>query len=168
MFSSLSDSAEWCACDGARYYDGSAGQPLFEFGSGLSYTRFALSCAQRGAQTKAATVSGAPAATGVVDCELRNVGEREGDEVVFAFHSAGRAIRAAAGYPVPLKSLVAFERVTLAAGKSAKVRFELGKEAFALTNAKGDKVGYSGKRTLIFSRGTGRDVRLAATRGQGK
>jgi hypothetical protein len=100
-------------------------------------------------------VSGAPAATGVVDCELRNVGEREGDEVVFAFHSAGRAIRAAAGYPVPLKSLVAFERVRLAKGAATTLTFDISEDMLMLVNATGDRTLVPGNRTLIFSNGAG-------------
>ena len=97
-------------------------------------------------------------------CLVRNTGAIAGDEVVMVYHAAGSAIRTEAGHAVPIKALVAFERVTLAAGETTKVLFELGQEAFALTNTRGDKVVYSGKRTLIFSRGTGKDVRLAATR----
>jgi len=43
-----------------------------------------------------------------VACEVTNTGQHEGDEVVMMFHAAGDAVRDAAIYPVPLKSLVNF------------------------------------------------------------
>lgn len=45
-------------------------------------------------------------------------GASAADEVLMAYHSVGPAIRAAAKHPVPIKELVAFERV---AGKNSKI-----------------------------------------------
>jgi hypothetical protein len=49
-------------------------------------------------------------------CTLTNTGTMAGDEVVMVFHSAGDTIRKLAAaavppHPVPLRSLVAFERM---------------------------------------------------------
>ena len=128
-----------------RYYTGT---PLFEFGTGLSLTSFELSCArdERSASALAA---------GTVVCELANVGDREGDEVVMAYHSAGDEIRAAADHPVPRKSLFDFERVTLASGGKTQLRFPITDDALKLVNGTGDRVLVPGNRTLIFSTGAG-------------
>jgi len=79
----------------------------------------------------------------------------EGDEVVTVFHVAGTAIRNSALHPVPLKSLVGFERVTLSAGESTSVDFTLEEDAFALTNQKGESVVYPGEREIVFSYANG-------------
>ncbi len=86
-----------------------------------------------------------------------------GDEVIQVYHSAGQEIRNYAnsrGHPVPIKSLVGFERVSLMPGQSEVVSFELGEEAFQLVNEIGARVAYPGERTLMFSRGTGNDLHI--------
>ena len=137
-----------------RYYNGAA---LFEFGQGLSYTTFALACA-----CKAKGCGGLMPVT--VACSVKNTGAVAGDEVVQVYHAAGDQIRAQAKHPVPKKALVAFERVTVAVGDTVAIEFELDAAAFALTGTEGDRVVYKGKRTLLFSRGTGKDVAIPVTR----
>ena len=92
----------------------------------------------------------------------------EGDEVVLAFHSASDAIRSAVAgsplpHPVPIKSLIGFERVTVAAGGSARVSFSFGVEELLLVNAEGDKTLYKGERFLIFSNGAGSKTNISIT-----
>jgi hypothetical protein len=131
-----------------RYYQGT---PLFAFGSGLSYTTFAHACAASGASN---------ATEHVFTCTVTNTGAREGDEVVLAYHKAGDAIRAKATHPVPLKQLVDFERVRLAAGAEATVSFSVPARRLALTNNDGDYALYAGEHSIIFSRGNGEDVEI--------
>jgi hypothetical protein len=64
----------------------------------------------------------------------------DGDEVVQVYHSAGSAIRSAAKHPVPLKSLVDFERVSVAKGSSATLKFSLPDNSLMLVNDAGDKI----------------------------
>eukprot|EP01052_Picozoa_sp_SAG31_P036178 SAG31_NODE_4476_length_3202_cov_3.425717_3_plen_103_part_00 len=42
----------------------------------------------------------------VFECKVENTGDRDGDEVVLVYHSAGSSIRALAQHPVPIMSLV--------------------------------------------------------------
>ena len=97
-----------------RYY---VGKPLFEFGTGLSYTTFSVTCAKKKASPNVdGTFLLVDVRWGVnVTCAVKNVGTREGDEVVMAFHSAGAGIRTAVAgrHPVPIKSLVGFQRTSL-------------------------------------------------------
>jgi beta-glucosidase len=90
-----------------RYF---SGKPLFAFGYGLSYTTFrydgiALSVPAAGADD---TVS--------VRVTLKNTGARAGDEVVQLYAHAVRP-----PVPMPLESLVGFQRVTLQAGEAREV-----------------------------------------------
>ncbi|HKC11433.1 MAG TPA: beta-glucosidase BglX [Vicinamibacteria bacterium] len=89
--------------------------PLYPFGFGLSYTRFAL----RNLRLSAATIPSRGEVTVSVDVE--NVGSRAGDEVVqlYVGHEAASITR-------PVKQLRGFERVKLGAGETREVRFRLG------------------------------------------
>ena len=81
------------------------------------------------------------------------------------FDSLSAAIRTTVGkaHPVPIKRLVDFERVTVAAGAEADVKFSIPKEALSLTTADGSKKLYSGSHELVFSRGNGEDTTVAVT-----
>ena len=135
----------------SRYY---TGKPLFAYGQGLSYTTFGMQC----------TCTGSCSATPVIfSCAVRNTGSVAGDEVVMVFHQAGDKMRKSANHPVPLKSLVQFDRVTLAPGASATVTFSLPDAAFELTVADGNKTVVGGLRNIVFSRGHGEDVSIPIT-----
>ena len=102
-----------------------------------------------------------------IDCIVRNTGTTDGDEVVMVFHSAGTGIRARIGttHPVPIKTLVGFERVRVMAGRATSLRFALSAEALELVNATGGRQLYAGAHTLLFSRGHGVDVAINVTVG---
>jgi beta-glucosidase len=92
-----------------RYF---AGQPLYPFGHGLSYTKFAYSALELDRASIAA--DGAVQATVTV----RNIGKRAGDEVVQLYLKPLDPKRARA-----LKELRGIERVTLEPGQSRQVAF---------------------------------------------
>jgi beta-glucosidase len=99
---------------GYRWFDQQGIEPLFPFGYGLSYTRFAY---------RSLAVSRAADGGLEVAFTLKNVGPMRGDEVPQVYLSAPDT-------PVPgaqfaQRSLVAFDRVSLAAGQSRRVRLHL-------------------------------------------
>ncbi|WP_237651258.1 glycoside hydrolase family 3 C-terminal domain-containing protein [Xanthomonas graminis] len=93
-----------------RYFKG---EPLFAFGSGLSYTRFAYAAPQLSATTLQA------GANLQVRTQVRNSGTRAGDEVVQVY------LEFPQGAQSPLRTLVGFQRVTLQPGETRDVQFEL-------------------------------------------
>jgi beta-glucosidase len=90
-----------------RYFNGAA---LFPFGHGLSYTRFAYG------NLRLAGPRGSSADPIRFTVNVANTGSRDGDEVVQAYvrHLSSRV-------PQPIRSLVAFRRVPIAAGATASV-----------------------------------------------
>ena len=98
---------------GYRWYDAKNLTPLFPFGYGLSYTKFAFSNLR---------IKGAPG-NGVRDMQVSatvtNIGQRAGSDVAQLYLSDPSA----AGEPP--RQLVGFQRVSLGAGKSAQVTFTL-------------------------------------------
>ena len=98
--------------------------PLYPFGYGLSYTTFAVS------NLKLSQPEIKVGAAIDVSVEVKNTGNRAGDEVVqlYIHQRAGGASR-------PIRELKGFERVTLAPGESKIVRFKLGPQELRYWNA---------------------------------
>ncbi|WP_375405669.1 beta-glucosidase BglX [uncultured Amnibacterium sp.] len=97
-----------------RYWD-EASTPLFPFGHGLGYARFAYS--DLGTDTD--TVG--PEGVVTVSVTVRNESARDGDEVVqvYLHQRSGTASR-------PVRELKGFERVTIPAGQERRLSFPVG------------------------------------------
>ena len=104
--------------------------PLFPFGAGLSYTTFELACDAHAVVGKGNVSFG---------CTVRNTGGVRGDEVVQVYHAVCEAIRRNVSHPVPIKQLIEFERVSLAAGKGQIVKFSVPVTRLAVTTNSGAK-----------------------------
>ena len=106
---------------GYRWFDANRKAPLFPFGHGLSYTRFALGdlkVARTGTTTK-------------VSVTVRNTGQRAGKETVQVYVEPpkGNLIR-------PVRELRGFAKVDLAAGQTKVVTVTLRPDAYALWDPK--------------------------------
>lgn len=88
--------------------------PLYPFGYGLSYTEFRLS------DLKVDKSEILPTGSVKVSAELKNIGKREGDEVVQLYISD-----VAASVTRPAKELKGFKRVTLRPGEARRIEFAL-------------------------------------------
>lgn len=95
-----------------RYF---RGQPLYPFGHGLSYTRFEYS----GLHLARSRLGAADRLD--VSVVVKNVGGRDGDEVVVQLYV--RDLESA--FPMPIRSLRGFERLSLKRGEQRRVRFAL-------------------------------------------
>jgi beta-glucosidase len=110
-----------------RTYRYMTAEPLYPFGFGLSYTRFAYSDLVLAQDMLAAGESLALHVT------LTNVGALDADEVVQVYLSDLEASVA-----VPLHKLVGFQRVYLRSGESKTLEFTITPEMMALVNEDGE------------------------------
>jgi beta-glucosidase len=133
---------------GYRWYDARRIEPLFEFGHGLSYTRFAYS------DLRLEHDGGRVAASVVV----RNAGARAGAEIV-QLYVRERAPR----LPRPDRELRRFAKVPLEPGEARRVSFELGPRDFASwdTGARGWAIAGGDFDVLVGA--SSRDIRLEGT-----
>jgi len=95
--------------------------PLFPFGYGLSYTTFEYSNLRLSSPKIGARDSLE------VTVDVRNTGDRAGDEVVQLYLRDD-----VASVEEPVRALKAFRRVTLAPGETRSIAFKLGPDSFAL------------------------------------
>jgi beta-glucosidase len=103
-----------------RYFKG---EPLYPFGFGLSYTKFDYSNLRFSAKS---IKSGQ---TITVSVDLTNVGEMDGDEVVQLYLTD-----VAASAPVPIRTLVGFDRISLRPGEKRTVTFTITPRQMSLIN----------------------------------
>jgi beta-glucosidase len=111
----------WINQGWARAYVDMSPEPLFEFGYGLSYTRFEYS------NLRIDPLKIGPAGKAGVSVDVRNTGSRKGEEVVQLY------IRdVISSVTTPVKQLRGFEKIALEPGETKNVRFTLGPEHLSL------------------------------------
>lgn len=116
-----------CEVRRGRTYLWFTGDPLYPFGHGLSYTRFAY-----GALRLSRAVAH-PGESLEVELEITNAGARDGDEVVQLYVRGPGA-----GDTSPIRQLRGFQRLAVPAGMTRRVAFSLAVNDLALwDDAKG-------------------------------
>jgi beta-glucosidase len=105
---------------GYRYFDTKNVEPLFPFGFGLSYTKFAYS----DLKVTPERVSGKEPTE--VSLKVRNAGTRAGAEVIQLYVHDGHS-----HIDRPLRELKGFRRVELQPGETKTVEFKLDRAAFS-------------------------------------
>src|SRR6185369_8758853 len=108
-----------------RYFKG---EPLYPFGFGLSYTKFVYSNLRFDKSAKA----GEPVK---VTVDVTNAGEREGEEVVQLYLTD-----VAASAPVPIRTLVGFDRISLRPGEKRSVTFTITPRQMSLIDNDGKRI----------------------------
>ncbi|MCG9793142.1 glycoside hydrolase family 3 protein [Flavobacterium algicola] len=129
-------------------YHNLTGQPLFPFGYGLSYTSFEYSDMKFSKNKIDATESIK------VTFNVKNVGKVNGDEVIQLYI---RDVLASVARPI--KELKGFQRITLKAGQSQKVTFELTPEDLSMLDKDMKKVVESGDFRIMIG-ASSKDIRL--------
>jgi beta-glucosidase len=114
-----------------RTYKYFKGDPLYPFGFGLSYSRFVYSNLR---------VTPAPGTLGNynVTAHVKNVSQRDGDEVVEVYASYGE------GPDRPIRELEGIKRIHLQAGASSDVQFDI-----ELSNTPGAPDSASGSQPAV-------------------
>ena len=112
--------------------------PLFPFGYGLSYTQFEIK-SPRLSSTQIKVTDGVD-----VMVDIRNTGQRSGDEVVQLY------IRdETASVTQPVKLLKGFKRITLQPGEQTTLVFKLEPAAFTIWNRNREELVEPGKFTIM-------------------
>jgi beta-glucosidase len=102
-----------------RYF---TGEPLWQFGYGLSYSAFTYSNAE--------IPESSPAGADMkITVDVTNKGKMDGEEVIEVYITDNEA-----SVPVPVRSLAGFRRVLIKAGETKKVEITLKAESFSLIN----------------------------------
>ena len=109
-----------------RYFKG---EPLYRFGFGLSYTRFAYSNLRFDSR---AVKAGQPIK---VTVDVKNVGSLAGDEVVQLYLTD-----VIASVPVPIRSLIGFDRISLRPGEKRTVTFTITPRQMSLIDDRGKRI----------------------------
>jgi beta-glucosidase len=109
-----------------RYFKG---EPLYPFGFGLSYTRFNYSNMRLSAKS---VKGGEPIKVSV---DVTNLGQLEGDEVVQLYLTD-----VVASAPVPIRTLVGFDRISLRPNEKRSVRFTITPRQMSLIDEQGQRV----------------------------
>ncbi|MHC6228212.1 glycoside hydrolase family 3 N-terminal domain-containing protein [Arthrobacter sp. MMS24-T111] len=121
--------------------------PLFGFGHGLSYTTFDFSCHTASGPTM--TTSGSV----TVGCMVANTGPVDGAEVVQLYleDPVGEVVR-------PVRELIGYARVDLAAGAAARVEFTVHADRTSFTGVDLKRVVTPGLVKLHVSTSSSRDL----------
>jgi beta-glucosidase len=121
-----------------RYF---AGQPLYPFGYGLSYSKFEYSNLQL-SSTK--LDAGDPL---IAEADVHNVSQRDGDEVVELYLGFPKSDTA------PLRALRGFKRIHLNAGETQHVSFTLNARDLSEVDARGDRLITKGSHKITIGGG---------------
>ena len=112
----------------SRYVD-EPNSPLFPFGFGLSYSTFEYSPTTLSASTASAAALNAGSQSIRVYAEVKNTGRRQADEIVQLYiRQRGTSVAR------PVRELKGFRRITLAAGRSQRIEFTLGRDELRFWN----------------------------------
>lgn len=108
-----------------RYFQG---EPLYEFGYGLSYTSFKYSNLKMNKEiTTDQSLN--------LSIDVTNSGKKDGEEIVQLYLS-----HKGLNFQMPIRALKAFERVSLKKGETKQVVFTLNPEQLAVIDEKGQSV----------------------------
>jgi beta-glucosidase len=119
-----------------RYFNG---QPLYEFGYGLSYTTFEYAIKELPQSLKIGENL-------TLSVDVTNTGKRDGDEVVQLYVSLPDS-----KLQKPIRSLQGFQRITLKAGETKTVKFTLTPLKMSVRNS--DNIALVESGTLLVSVG---------------
>lgn len=128
-----------------RTYRFFTGKPLYPFGHGLSYTTFAYTGAP-----SASVVAGQPLRLSV---KVANTGARDGDEVVQVYLVPVAEQPKARTLAELQRQLVAFQRISVKAGKASEVVLDIDPRSLSIVDPKGERAIVPGAYRLFVGGG---------------
>ena len=137
---------------GYRWFDKQSIEPLFPFGYGLSYTKFAYS-----------GLKVAKAADGGLDVSvaIKNIGGVDSDEVAQVYLGAPKD--APSGVQFPVRKLVAFDRVHIAAGATKTETLHVAARQLQYWSVADSKWAVAAGERVLSVGGSSRDLRVSQT-----
>ncbi|TFK55623.1 glycoside hydrolase family 3 protein [Heliocybe sulcata] len=133
---------------GYRSFDIKDLKPMFSFGHGLSYTTFEYSDLQVSQPTAEGSFS--------VSCTVKNVGKRDGAEVVQVYVSD-----VAFSLPRPVKELKGYAKVWLKAGEGKAVKVELDRDALSFYDNRAEGWVAEAGEFIVYAAASSDDLRLS-------
>jgi beta-glucosidase len=118
-----------------RTYRYMSDKPLYGFGFGLSYTKFAYS----GLKVPNSLNAGQPVA---IETDVKNIGGVPGEEVVELYLTQPKA------FETPVRALAGFKRIRLAPNESTHVRLVVDPRSLGQVDAKGNRIIVPGEYTV--------------------
>jgi beta-glucosidase-like glycosyl hydrolase len=150
-----------------KYFTGD--EPLWRFGTGLSYTTFELSAVTPSAESSEGFVIRKPTDSIVFSVAVANTGARMGDQVVMLYHApagpqSNLTMVPPTTFPLPKRRLVGFTRLTIApsamdiTSTRTIVDFNISGADLGLTDINGDTVLYPGRHVILVDCGDGSGI----------
>jgi beta-glucosidase len=134
---------------GYRWFDRERIEPLFPFGYGLSYTTF---------QYSALHVERAADGGLTVSFRIANTGAKDGEEVPQVYLGAPRENASGAAFAV--RSLAAFDRVSLQAGESKTISLHVAKRRLQYWSTLNKRWEAASRNRILSVGASSRDLRL--------
>ena len=134
---------------GYRYFDSAEVPVLFPFGHGLSYTSFEYSNLEHAEFTQGESLN--------ISFDLKNVGERQGAEIVQCYITAKNAT-----VYKPEQELKAFTKVRLESGEQQRIQLQLNDDAFSFYDIGSKQWVVEPGEYEIRIAASSRDIRLQA------
>lgn len=155
----LTDIMDYDIIKGKRTYQYAEEEPLYPFGHGLSYADFSYGDLELTDETTIPMDGSARWAGQVrVAVTVTNVSKRDGDEVVQLYVRAeGSRVRR------PVKKLVAFRRMRIAAGASARMEFIVSGEELAIWDVTRDRFVLENGEYVFMAGASSSDIRRRAS-----
>ena len=125
------------------------------FGQGLTYSTLAMACAASESDSSHDELT--------ISCNVTSTSGTDGDQVLLIFHRASPDVVARVGgaHPIPLSTLVHFDRIVVPAGAMVPVSWHLSvSRSCALVDETGARVLYPGAHLLDVWDGSTNNVTL--------
>lgn len=136
---------------GYRYYDSKEIKPMYEFGYGLSYTKFEYS----NLKVNTELIDANKDINVIVSVDIKNVGKKVGKEIAQLYVNDKKSLLVR-----PEQELKGFEKVELKPGEQKTVKFTLDKSAFSYYNDNEKKWVMEPGEFEIRVGGSSRDIRI--------